>query len=46
MEPPAQNNNRMYETMLCSTIFNAENPHCLKAGALNDMNDEDDGGLV
>lgn len=32
--------------MLCSQMFGVENPHCLKAGALNEMHDEDEGGLV
>jgi len=26
--------------------LNAENPHCLKAGALNEHHDEDEGGVV
>ena len=36
----------MYQTLLCAQLLNAENPHCLKAGALNDQYDEDEGGVV
>jgi len=36
----------MYEVLLCQTMLSAKNPHCLKAGALNDMHDEDEGGLL
>lgn len=36
----------MFQALLCSQLLKAENPHCLKAGALNDMHDEDEGGLV
>jgi len=36
----------MFQTLLLSQLFKAENPHCLKQGALNDMQDEDEGGLV
>ena len=36
----------MFQALLCSQLLKAENPHCLKAGALNDMYDEDEGGLV
>ena len=32
----------MYQTLLCAQLLNAENPHCLKAGALNDQYDEDE----
>lgn len=27
-------------------MLKAENPHCLESGALNDMQDEDEGGIV
>ena len=36
----------MFQALLCSQLLKAENPHCLKSGALNDMQDEDEGGLV
>jgi len=36
----------MYQTLLCAQLLNAENPHCLKAGALNEQHDEDEGGVV
>ena len=44
--PAADSNNRMFQSMLCSQLLKAKNPHCLKAGALNDMQDEDEGGLL
>ena len=36
----------MYDIMLASQLLDAKNPHCLEAGALNDMADEHTGGLV
>ena len=36
----------MYETLLCTQLLGAKNPHCLKAGAHNDTQDEDEGGVV
>ena len=36
----------MYQTLLATQLLNAENPHCLRQGALNDYHDEDDGGLL
>ena len=36
----------MYQTLLCSQLLSVENAHCLRAGALNDEMDEDQGGVV
>jgi len=36
----------MYQTLLCAQLLNAENPHCLQAGALNEQYDEEEGGVV
>ena len=36
----------MLETLLCSQLFQAENPHCLRAGKLNERFDEEDGGVT
>lgn len=42
----ADNAKKMYQTLLCAQLLNAENPHCLKAGAFNDQYDEEEGGVV
>ena len=36
----------MYQTLLCSQLLSVENAHCLRAGALNDEMDEEQGGVV
>lgn len=36
----------MYQTLLSSTVLGTKDAHTLKAGALNDMQDEDEGGVV
>ena len=36
----------MYQTLLCTQLLGAENPHCLKSGAFNEQHDEEDGGVL
>ena len=43
---PANNSHRMYQTLLAVNMLDAENPHCLRQGALNDQQDEEEGGLI
>lgn len=36
----------MYQTILCSTLLNVDNPHCLRSGALNHCQGEESEGLI
>ena len=47
MVRPQDQEQRMYQTLLATQLLNAENPHCLRQGALNDYQNElDDVGLL
>ena len=35
-------NNQIFQTLLCSQLLHAENPHILSNGALNDQTEVDD----